>query len=330
VTVGDRLNTARGRGSPRGRDAAPPWLIGRLWIPIATIRTTFESVTPREHDVEAGGIRLRVREAGDPGGETVIHFHGTPGCRLELAFADDMVKAAGVRIIAFDRPGYGGSTQTPFGLASVAGMAIQVADHFGVDQFRTTGWSGGGPFALATAALAGARVPTVGVIAGAGPFQLVPGLLDNLSDGDKAAVKLLPDQQAAYEGFVEGFDLEPALKDATTLYQEFEPMLSESDRELWALHSEDFLADMREAMSQGVWGCGWDNVAWIGPWDFDPTEVGCPVLLWYGTEDRMALPSSARWFEANLKKPHLTMYEGEGHLLPFAHMEQMLKELFAH
>src|ERR1700722_7765873 len=98
-------------------------------------------VTAREHDVEVGGINLRVREAGDPGGAPVIYFHGTPGSRLNLAFADDMVAASGVRLIAFDRPGYGGSTPIPFSLVSVAEMAIQVADHVGLDQFRTIGWS---------------------------------------------------------------------------------------------------------------------------------------------------------------------------------------------
>ena len=74
--------------------------------------------------MEAGVITLRVREAGDPGGKPVIHFHGTPGCHLELAFADDIVEAAGVPMIALDRPGYGGSTRAPFSLASVAKMAV--------------------------------------------------------------------------------------------------------------------------------------------------------------------------------------------------------------
>ena len=287
-------------------------------------------VKAQEHDVDADGITVRVREAGDSRGEPVIHFHGTPGCRLELAFADDVIEAAGVRMFAFDRPGYGGSTQTPFSLASVAKMALEVADRVGLDRFRTTGWSGGGPFALATAALAGARVPSVGVMAGAGPFQLVPDALEQLSEGDKAAEYLISrDRQAACEGFVEGFDLQPALEDATSLYQAFEPMLSESDRRIWSAHSDQILAEMREAMTRGVWGCGWDNVAWIGSWDFDLNKVECPVLLWYGTEDRMALPSHAQWLEANLSQARLTMFEGEGHLLPFVHLGQMLEELLA-
>jgi pimeloyl-ACP methyl ester carboxylesterase len=142
-------------------------------------------------------------------------------------------------------------------------------------------------------------------------------------------VRLLPDQQAAYEGLVQGFDMKPALENVTSLYRFFEPLLSETDREIWALHPEELLADMREAMVQGVWGCGWDNVAWIGPWDVDPTKVECPVLLWYGTEDLMAPTSHAHWFETNLRAPRLTMFKGEGHLLAFAHLKQMLEELLA-
>ena len=286
-----------------------------------------EAVVMNEYDVDCGGARLRVRELGDPGGMPLLHFHGTPGSRLELAFADDMIRSAGLRVISFDRPGYGRSTPTPFSLTSVAKMAIHVADTAGIENFLTSGWSGGGPFALATAALSKRRVTAVGVIAGPGPFQMMPGALDALSDGDQAAVKLLPDQQAACEGFIEGFDL--PLDSADALYEDFEPILSETDRYLWRLHSEELLTEVREAMNQGPWGCGWDNVAWIGPWSFDPTEIDCPVLLWYGTEDRMATTPHARWLETNVPKARLTLYEGHGHLLPFSHLEQIIGEMLA-
>jgi pimeloyl-ACP methyl ester carboxylesterase len=245
-----------------------------------------------------------------------------------MAWADDLLADAGVRWVAFDRPGYGGSTPTAFSLGSVAKMALQVADQYGLERFRTSGWSGGGPFALATAAIAGERVEAVGVIAGAGPFQLVPGALDDLSDGDRAAARLLPgDPKAACAGFLEDFDMSEALESSTALYESFEPSLSESDRRLWGSYSEHMLADMREAVRQGVLGCGWDNVAWIGAWDIDPTIVRCPVLLWYGTEDRMAKPIHGRWFEENLPNARLTMREGEGHLQPFDHLAEMLAEL---
>jgi pimeloyl-ACP methyl ester carboxylesterase len=103
--------------------------------------------------------------------------------------------------------------------------------------------------------------------------------------------------------------------------------LCEWDSRLWHDASEHLLVDMREAIRQGVLGCGWDNVAWIGSWDIDPSTVGCPVLLWYGAEDRMATPIHGRWLEENLPDARLTMRDGEGHLQPFAHLAEMLREL---
>jgi pimeloyl-ACP methyl ester carboxylesterase len=285
-----------------------------------------------ERDVRAGGVTLRVREAGAADGEPVIHFHGTPGSRLEMAWADEMVCAAGVRMIAFDRPGYGASARAPFSLGSVARMALEVAGQLGLERFRTTGWSGGGPFALATAAIAPERVQAAGVIAGAGPFQLIPGLLDKLSDGDKAAERLIPgDPEGAAAGFADGFDMTSALASPEAFYQEFEPLMCEWDRAQWSGpgHSQALLADMREAMKPGPWGGAWDNVAWVGAWDVDPTTVRCPVLLWYGSEDRMAPPEHARWYDENLPDARLVMWQGEGHLLAFAHLPEMLRELLA-
>lgn len=287
-----------------------------------------DDVAAREQDLQIQGVTLRVRESGDPGGQPVLYFHGTPGSRLQMAWADDLLADSGVRLIAFDRPGYGGSTATAFSLGSVAKMALEVADRYGLERFRTSGWSGGGPFALATAAVAGERVPAVGVIAGAAPFQRVPEALDVLSDEDRAAESLLPgDPEAACAGFVEGFDMTAALESATSLYEDFAPLLSDSDRQLWSANSEHLLADMREAMRQGVVGCGWDNVAWIGAWDIDPTTIECPVLLWYGTEDRMSTPIHGQWLADNLPDARLTMREGEGHLQAFAHLAEMLADL---
>jgi pimeloyl-ACP methyl ester carboxylesterase len=285
-------------------------------------------MTARERELQIDGLTFSVRESGDPGGQPVLHFHGTPGSRLELAWADDLLTRAGVRSIAFDRPGYGGSTPAAFSLRSVADIALQVADEYDLERFRATGWSGGGPFALATAAVGGERVEAVGVIAGAGPFQLIPGALDALSEGDRVAEQLLPgDPERACAGFVEGFDLTSALESATTLYEAFEPVLSEADRRLWHDFSGDLLADMREAMRQGVAGCGWDNVAWIGAWDIDTSDVQCPVLLWYGVEDRMATPIHGQWLAENLPDARLTLRDGEGHLQAFAHLPEMLNEL---
>jgi pimeloyl-ACP methyl ester carboxylesterase len=286
----------------------------------------------RERDVAVEGITLRVVEYGDPRGEPVLHFHGTPGSRVELAWADEVLHEAGVRVIAFDRPGYGGSPRAPFSVGSIAKLALGLADSVGVDRFRTLGWSGGGPFALATAAIAEDRVPRVGVIAGAAPFQLVPGALERLSAVDARAARLLPgDPEQAAAGFLEGFDLGDALTSPKALFEWFEPLTCAWDRAQLTVddHAQALFASVAEGLIDGAWGCAWDNVAWIGPWDVDPTTLRCPVLLWYGSDDRMATPAYAHWFEDNLADGRLTMWEGEGHLLAFAHLAEMLEALLA-
>src|SRR5215217_1433172 len=99
-----------------------------------------------ESDISIDDRVLRVRDVGHPQGSTVLYFHGTPGSRLDLAFADDLASELGVRLVSFDRPGFGGSTPVEFGLVSVAEDAAAVADRLGIDRFATLGQSGGGPF----------------------------------------------------------------------------------------------------------------------------------------------------------------------------------------
>src|SRR6188472_785744 len=101
------------------------------------------AITVRECEVDVGGHTLKVREAGDPAGRPIVYFHGTPSCRLEPAFADRPAAELGVRLVSFDRPGYGESPPVPFSLGSVARDTAVVADELGIDRFATHGQSGG-------------------------------------------------------------------------------------------------------------------------------------------------------------------------------------------
>jgi pimeloyl-ACP methyl ester carboxylesterase len=160
-----------------------------------------------ERDVVVEDRTVRVRAVGDPEGFPVLYFHGTPGSRLDLASGDDLVASAGVSLLSFDRPGYGGSSASPFGLCSVARDALAVADQLGVERFARLGLSGGDPFALATGVVGVDRVTRIGTPSGAGPFQEVPGALEQLSEVDVRAVALLLDSPAeAAATFASGFE----------------------------------------------------------------------------------------------------------------------------
>jgi pimeloyl-ACP methyl ester carboxylesterase len=286
-----------------------------------------------EIELDRGGRVLRVRDAGDPGGATVIYFHGTPGSRLDLCCGEQFAAERGVRIVSFDRPGYGGSTPASFGLASIGADAHAIADELGIARFATLGLSGGGPGALAAAAVPGGRVTRVGVASGAGPFQHVPGALDELDDNDRAAVALLPAAPAeAAAGFAAGFEPLAGLlrgSDVSQIWSAFGELLSPRDNDLLSdpQLSASFAQSLREGLRPGTSGGGWDNVSWIGDWDIDLGAVTCPVLLWYGSDDRMAPPAHGLWLSRNLAGARLVMRDGEGHLGILEHLGEMLEAL---
>jgi pimeloyl-ACP methyl ester carboxylesterase len=290
------------------------------------------AVAATECQLESEGAPLQVRVAGDPEGFPVVYFHGTPGSRRDLAHADDLIAAAGVRLISFDRPGYGGSSPAPFGLSRVARLALGLAEQLGAERFATLGLSGGGPFALATGAIGGSRVTRIGVASGAGPFQEVPGAIEGLSEIDTEALALLPDSLPdAAATFASGFGpLRVAMRKGDDAVRvDFAPLLSARDRELFAdpAVSGTLIASMREGLRQGAEGGGWDNAAWIGRWDFDVAATAQPVLLWYGDEDLMAPPAHGLWLEEHLPHARLVLRPGEGHLGIFEHLEEMLLAL---
>jgi pimeloyl-ACP methyl ester carboxylesterase len=286
-----------------------------------------------ESEIDRGGRVLRVRDAGDPGGAAVVYFHGTPSSRLELCFGEHLAGERGVRLVSFDRPGYGGSAAAPFGLASIAADAHAIADELGIARFATLGLSGGGPGALAAAAVPGGRVTRVGVASGAGPFQHVPGALGQLDDDDRAAGALLPgDPAGAAAGFAAGF--EPLVElvrasDGAGIVSALQDLLSARDRELLGdpRIAAGFIATVREGLRPGTSGAGWDNVSWIGEWDIDLGAVTCPVLLWYGSEDRVGPPAHGLWLSQNLVRARLVLRDGEGHLGIFEHLGEMLDSL---
>ena len=287
----------------------------------------------RETEIDRGGRVLRVRDTGDPGGAEVMYFHGTPSSRLDLCFGEQLAAECGVRLVSFDRPGYGGSTPAPFGLASIAADAHAIADELGMARFATLGLSGGGPGALAAAAVPGGRVSRVGIASGAGPFQRVPGALGELDDNDRAAVALLPgDPAGAAAAFAAGAEPLAALiraADDAGIVLAFQELLSPRDNELLRdpRLAAAFAETAREGLRPGTSGAGWDNVSWIGEWDIDLGAVTCPVLLWYGSEDRLASPAHGLWLSQNLPRARLVVRDGEGHLGIFEHLGEMLDAL---
>lgn len=288
-----------------------------------------------ERELVVGGRTVAVRDAGDPQGTPVVYFHGTPGSRLDVRFGEDAAARLGVRVVSFDRPGYGGSEFAPYGLSSVAHDAAAIADRLGLGRFATLGWSGGGPFALAAAAVSGERVVRVGVAGGVGPFEQVPGAMEGITDDDRLALSYLPGEPArAAEQFrignAEMLELMTSVRD-----DEQAPWIDW----LWGETDPDVVSDpamrrnlfsvLHEGLRQGPTGIAWDNVAWCGPWDVDLRTVRCPVELWYGDQDQMVPPAHGEWLAGHLPDARLVVHPGEGHLVPMRHWVEIVAALTA-
>ena len=100
------------------------------------------------------GRMMAIAEYGDPAGLPVLYFHGFPACRLEAGLIGDLP----VRLLALDRPGYGGSTPKPGRtLLDWPQDVAHVADQLGLDTLHLVGLSGGGPYAAVCAAVLGSQ-----------------------------------------------------------------------------------------------------------------------------------------------------------------------------
>ena len=125
-----------------------------------------------EHEVATpDGRVLTVLEDGEPGGRPVLVHNGMPNSRL--LFAPDVASARrlGIRLISYDRPGYGGSTPQPGrNVADCAEDVRAIARALDIDRLAVWGISGGGPHALACAALLGDLVAGVAVLASVAPW----------------------------------------------------------------------------------------------------------------------------------------------------------------
>ena len=127
------------------------------------------------HIVLSGGRKLGYSEYGAPRGLPILGFHGTPGSRFMFRLVHEPARRLGIRIIAPERPGFGLSTfQRNRTLADWASDIAELADHLGLQHFGVAGISGGGPYAVACAALLPTRVTAAALMGPVGPL-LPPG-----------------------------------------------------------------------------------------------------------------------------------------------------------
>ena len=263
------------------------------------------------------GRTLALHEGGDPGGAAVIWQHGTPASGLIYELWDRQAQADGIRLIGYDRPGYGGSQRAPGrDIAHCASDVSAIADALGLERFATWGISGGGPHALSCAALCDARLTAAASRAGVAPWD-ADGLDWTAGMGDSNIEEF--DATVAGESELRTF-LSPQADGllaagADELVEQWSTLLGPADRSVLSGRIAGFvLAGASEALAAGVDGWLDDDLAFARAWGFELASIDRPVLVMHGDDDRFVPVSHGRWLAGHIPGAEARVGGGDGHL----------------
>jgi pimeloyl-ACP methyl ester carboxylesterase len=280
-----------------------------------------------------GGRALDVEVAGPDDARVVVFHTGTPGAATLFAPLVEAGAARGLRHVAYARPGYAGSDRHQGRtVADCAADVTAIADELGVGEFFTIGASGGGPHALACAALLGERVLAAATIGGVAPFD-AHGLDWTAGMGQEnidevAAAQAGPEALRAY---LERMREELVGATPADLHAALDSLLSDVDRgALSGAFAEHAVQNTSRALANGVWGWFDDDIAHFGDWGFDLDAIARPVTIWQGRQDLFVPFAHGEWLVANVPGAQAQLLDDHGHLsISLAKYGDVLDDLVA-
>jgi len=292
-------------------------------------------MTMMSTDGPAGRIEYRV--SGPAGAPVLLYHSGTPSAAARTRIIEEPAAARGLRTVNYSRPGYGYSAPRPGRtVADAIGEVLAVLEAVGVREFHTLGWSGGGPHALACAALLADRCRGAAIVAGVGPYRRPDGTapLDFLAGMDEANVT---EFSRAIDGRPEltGF-LTPVADQFATITPDgvvagLDSLLSAEDR---AALTGDLAEDMAESLrhSSIAGPDGWidDDLAFVRDWGFDLAAITVPVSIWQGEHDRMVPFAHGRWLAEQVPTARPFLLPAHGHVSLANRIDDILADLLAH
>lgn len=260
-------------------------------------------------------------DGGDLRGFPVFGLHGTPGCRLSRWPDERVYGDAGVRYITTDRAGYGQSSRhRGRSVVDDAADVLAVADALSITRFSVVGGSGGGPHALACAAVLKDRVVKVACQSSIAPLgetgmsrgEWVAGMTASISAelvwaeaGEDVLKQQMQMQQHSMEAAL--------ISDPSTMFGEG---MSEKDVAFMRRPEvvETFRRIVIEQALHGVWGSVDDTLAFAKPWGFELSRIQVPVLITHGKFDTSAPIAHGLWLAEHIQSAEADISETGGHM----------------
>jgi pimeloyl-ACP methyl ester carboxylesterase len=269
------------------------------------------------------GRALGFAEHGAPDGAPVFHMHGWPGSRWQGARYDAAARAAGVRLVTPERPGFGLSDPRPGRRvtdwpADVAALATAL----GLRRFAVLGVSGGGPYALACAVWLAERVTRVALVSSVAPPD-APGWTARQRTLALLA-RVPPLLRLALRGAARA-----VARDAAGALERAWRRLPAVDQAIVRARDISVIAitDSRAAFADGGRAAAQEARLLLRPWGLRLDELRVPIELWHGAADTVVPPAMGRCLAATLPNCRARFLPEEGHYLVIPRAQEILGSL---
>ncbi|MDH6133968.1 pimeloyl-ACP methyl ester carboxylesterase [Kitasatospora sp. MAA4] len=264
----------------------------------------------------ADGRTLAVQTFGNPAGRPVFLLHGMPGSRLGPTPRSTVLYNLGVRLIAFDRPGYGSSDRLRGRQVAAAAIDVQtIADELGLGRFAVVARSGGGPHALACGALLPERVHRVAALVSLAPWDAED--LDWYAGMTPSNIRDYRAAERDHQRIAATIQLRARriMDDPAALLAGLRSELSSTDRLVVsdAGIRRMLQSNYREAFRQNADGWIDDILAFTTDWGFKVQDVAAPTWLWHGADDMWSPVGHSRWLAAHIPDATLFLEPGAAH-----------------
>jgi pimeloyl-ACP methyl ester carboxylesterase len=263
------------------------------------------------------GRALEVHEEGDPDGFPVLVHHGTPMSGLQYAPHVELAREQGIRLVGYDRPGYGGSTRAAGrAVADCVADVTAIADALGFERFASWGISGGGPHVIACGALCDDRLTAIASLAAVAPYDAA-GLdwYEGMGEGNHIEFGKVLEGEDALVPFLEEEARGMRAVTPEEMRERIATLLGDEDRAvLTGAFAEYFIECGDHALEPGVDGWVDDDLAFVRDWGFRVEDVNRPTLVLHGDDDRFVPVSHGRWLAERLPRVEARIDAGEGHL----------------
>jgi pimeloyl-ACP methyl ester carboxylesterase len=263
------------------------------------------------------GRVLEVATFGDASGDTVFFHHGTPGSIFTASSFEDVVEASGLFLVTMSRAGYGHSTRREGRtVASVVDDVRSVLDALGRDRYVSVGWSGGGPHALACAALDAPRCLAVWSLAGVVPIDVDFDWTAGMGPENLEEFALSLSGGPLFDAHMAKAGEEFSKANAENIIELFGGLLPDVDKGALASEAsrESLAKSCRHGFAHGYFGFYDDDRVFFSPWGFDVADIEVPAAVWYGDEDLMVPPTHGAWLAGNVPDITVTHKAQEGHI----------------